>query len=624
MHAADAIPRWNTDAVVLSRRGWRVAALAATLAALPTAASADPTLTVSTTMPTKASVGETLPGSFVLANNSTSEDPSFTICTAGDAHRCGGSERIILMPSCGQDVQETCSAAGMDPEVFAIDEPAMGAADSLCAEMTFLTPALGGTFGEVAVDPTGGLEIRLSQGETCRVDFTFTVLKPPTIDARPEPGIQTAAIVSASARTYLNVPISGRASSVLTVTSAPPAAPVMSDPPLGSLANDNAPQIQGIAPAQTTVSVYTNPSCTGPPAAQGTAAQFASPGLIVTVPDDSTVTFHATATDPATAVSSACSTTSRTFVEDSTAPQTTINSGPSGATYDTAPVFTFSSNEGSVTFACRLDGGAFTSCNSPFQTSTLASGSHAFEVRSTDAAANTSATPVHRSFTVGEVTLTSVPGASVTVGRTPPPLDLADCALRGSTITGTADKDTLRGTGKTDIIVGQPGNDVLRGLGGRDCVFGDDGTDRLFGGAGSDLLFGGLDDDRLRGGAGNDRLSGEAGNDRLSGEAGNDRLSGEAGNDRLSGEAGIDRIDGGAGNDNLLLGGPANDRLTDRRGTDRFSSGADNDRIDARDSSPLGRHGRDRISCGDGRDTVFADPLDIVARDCESVGDRSL
>jgi hypothetical protein len=88
------------------------------------------------------------------------------------------------MPSCGQDVQGTCSAAGMDPDVFAIDEPAMGAAGTLCADMTFLTPAFGGTFGEVSVDPIGGLEIRLSQGETCRVDFTFTVLKLPTVGAR--------------------------------------------------------------------------------------------------------------------------------------------------------------------------------------------------------------------------------------------------------------------------------------------------------------------------------------------------------------------------------------------------------------------------------------------------------
>jgi len=210
MHAADGTRRCNTDVVGFSGRGWRVAALVVTLAAVPAAAHASPTLTVSTTMPTKASVGETLTGSFVLANNSTSEDPSFTICKAGDTYRCGGSERIILMPSCGQEVDDTCTAAGADPDVFAIHEPATGAAGTSCADMTFLTPAFGGTFGEVAVDPTGGLEIRLSPGETCRVDFTFTVLKLPTIDARPEAGIQTAAIVSASARTYLNVPISGR------------------------------------------------------------------------------------------------------------------------------------------------------------------------------------------------------------------------------------------------------------------------------------------------------------------------------------------------------------------------------------------------------------------------------
>ena len=103
----------------------------------------------------------------------------------------------------------------------------------------------------------------------------------------------------------------------------------------------------------------------------------------------------------------------------------------------------------------------------------------------------------------------------------------------------------------------------------------------------------------------------------MAGGAGDDVLAAEAGNDRLRGDAGRDRLDGGAGND-TLAGGGASDRLTDRRGTDGFGR-AGNDRIDARDSSPIDRRGRDRMTCGGGRDTVLADQRDIVQRDCETV-----
>jgi hypothetical protein len=51
-------------------------------------------------------------------------------------------------------------------------------------------------------------------------------------------------------------------------------------------------------------------------AATGTAAAFASPGLEVSVPDNSTTRFRGTATDKAGNVS-ACSATSVVYVEDS-------------------------------------------------------------------------------------------------------------------------------------------------------------------------------------------------------------------------------------------------------------------------------------------------------------------
>jgi len=269
---------------------WTGAALTvsfAVLALVPAGARADPELTVSMAMPTPTTVGQTLSASFELTNNSTTEDPSFTICDAGDAGSCAGSEGIILIPSCGQDQDDTCTSAGADPGVFSINQPGTGAEGSACADMTFLTPSVDETFGKVRFAPTGGLDITLSQpGDTCHVDFTFTVLKLPTIDARAQRGVQTAAIVNASARTYLDEMVFAGASSVLTVIPhPPPAAPWVTATEPDSPANDNAPEVMGTAPAGTTVSVYTNRNCTGSPVAQGTKSAFASPGLTAAVSD---------------------------------------------------------------------------------------------------------------------------------------------------------------------------------------------------------------------------------------------------------------------------------------------------------------------------------------------------
>lgn len=100
---------------------------------------------------------------------------------------------------------------------------------------------------------------------------------------------------------------------------APPAAPTLTGTDPASPANDNNPLVAGTAPADSTVKIYPNPSCTGTPAATGSAADFASPGLSVTVPDDSSTVFYATATDAANHTSD-CSQSSVTYVEDSTPP----------------------------------------------------------------------------------------------------------------------------------------------------------------------------------------------------------------------------------------------------------------------------------------------------------------
>jgi len=86
---------------------------------------------------------------------------------------------------------------------------------------------------------------------------------------------------------------------------------------------------------------------------------------------------------------------------DITAPETTIDSGPSGSISVADATFAFSASETGATFECRLDGAAYSACTSPAGYSNLSDGSHTFDVRATDAAGNTDATPASSTFIVG-------------------------------------------------------------------------------------------------------------------------------------------------------------------------------------------------------------------------------
>ncbi|MGH9224150.1 MAG: Ig-like domain-containing protein, partial [Acidimicrobiales bacterium] len=108
----------------------------------------------------------------------------------------------------------------------------------------------------------------------------------------------------------------------------------------------------------------------------------------------------------------------RSFTVDTTAPQTTIDAGPSGTTNVSTPTFGFSSSETGSSFECRVDNAVFTTCTTPLTTAALGDGLHTFEVRATDAVGNTDQTPASRSFTVATVPVdTSAP--SVTCSATP-------------------------------------------------------------------------------------------------------------------------------------------------------------------------------------------------------------
>ncbi len=353
----------------------------------------------------------------------------------------------------------------------------------------------------------------------------------------------------------------------------PARATITAGPAEGALINDNTPTFAFTAD-QTSVSFGCSIDALDPNVTSACASPFTTGPL-----PDGGHTFRVRATNSVPEVGPDAT---RTFVVDTTPPETTINSGPQeGETIDTdAPAFTWISSEAGSSFTCVVDGLPLASCELTFA-SGAAAGPHTFAVTAIDAAGNADPTPASRNFTIS-------------LGSEPPLIP--HCLYEeGKVILGTSRSDVRIGTPKTDLIFGLGGADVLSGAGGPDCLTGQGGNDRLRGGAGDDLLAGG---------AGNDRLTGDAGNDELRGGLGNDTISGSAGRDIVVGEAG-------------------NDRLTDSSGRDRFSGGPGTDRIDARDASPFGRRASDSVSCGTGRfDVALVDAGDVVNRDCERVTRR--
>jgi hypothetical protein len=114
---------------------------------------------------------------------------------------------------------------------------------------------------------------------------------------------------------------------------------------------------------------------------------------------------------------------------DTVAPETSIASGPEGSVSSTGASFGFGANEAGATFECRLDAGAFEACSSPKEYAGLSEGAHAFEVRATDSADNTDASPASRTWTVDTV------APSVTLDQ-PAPGSTTNAA--SPTLSGTA------------------------------------------------------------------------------------------------------------------------------------------------------------------------------------------
>ena len=112
------------------------------------------------------------------------------------------------------------------------------------------------------------------------------------------------------------------------------------------------------------------------------------------------------------------------------------------------------------------------------------------------------------------------------------------------------------------------------------------------------VLLGLAADDALAGavlgGGEDDTLQGSGGGESLVGFGGGDETWGLAGDDVLSSGGGGDELYGGRGHDALL-------------------GGAGDDFVEARDGE------RDYVWCGPGDDAVSVDPVDRVARNCETL-----
>jgi Ca2+-binding RTX toxin-like protein len=353
------------------------------------------------------------------------------------------------------------------------------------------------------------------------------------------------------------------------------------------------------------------------------------------------------------------------FTVDRVAPDTAINTGPTGTVWQRYATFTFSGTDpnggfsgdvagsGVARFECRLDGGAWNACPSGVGFDELGQGSHTFDVRAVDAAGNADSTPSSRSWTI------------VTPG----------CFGRFATMVGTAGADVLTGTAGPDVIVGLGGNDTINGAGGDDMICGGEGNDSLHGGPGVDRLDGGngadiadykaapggetinlsLDPGTASGGDGNDpalmdietvqgsayadSITGSYVNETLVGNGGNDTLSGLEGNDTLRGGPGADSLNGGSGTDTAdyqsasagvtvdlttgtasggegadpslvsiesVLGSAFGDKLTGSAGANTLIGGGGNDILGGADGNDTlrGGPGADVFDGGAGTDTV--------------------
>ncbi len=183
--------------------------------------------------------------------------------------------------------------------------------------------------------------------------------------------------------------------------------------------------------------------CAAGPTTSATFAPCTSPWTVPQQQDGTWTVFQVRAIGPTGLVDA--SPAMRAYLFDGTAPDTTITAGPAaGSTIPTTSTsLSFSANDTTATFECKLDAATWAACTSPKGLTGLTSGAHTFSVRAKDTAGNIDETPATRTFTV-------TPSQLLTVGN--PVAGSASAALTSDASLGTAvDWIHWKGVAPTDV-----------------------------------------------------------------------------------------------------------------------------------------------------------------------------
>ncbi|MDQ3264414.1 MAG: Ig-like domain repeat protein [Myxococcota bacterium] len=173
---------------------------------------------------------------------------------------------------------------------------------------------------------------------------------------------------------------------------AAPEAPLLTSPAHNSGLTTATPTLQGTARSGALVSVYVDGVLVG----TSSGPNFS---VLPATLSQGAHTWYATQTVSGT---TSPASVAFAFTVDSVAPDTSISSGPAqgSITRLTTASFGFGSDDPAASFACSLDGAAYSPCTSPVAYSGLGEGGHSFAVRATDPFGNTDASPATRSWSV--------------------------------------------------------------------------------------------------------------------------------------------------------------------------------------------------------------------------------
>src|SRR5436190_11869341 len=244
---------------------------------------------------------------------------------------------------------------------------------------------------------------------------------------------------------------------VFSVDTTAPAQPALTSTTPASPANNNSPLVNGTAEAGSTVKPYTNNTCTSAVAGTGTATggDFS---ISVSVADNSTTTYWATATD-GTGNISACSSSSITYIEDSTNPTVTnvsaTNANGTYTTGDTIHVTIQFSESVTVTGTPRLQ--LETGATDEFANYVSGSGTNTLTFDYTVVSGDASSDPDYTStgaLTLNGGTIKDAAGNSATLTLPAPGAAGSLGANKNFVIDTTADLSVTKTDGVTSVTAG--------------------------------------------------------------------------------------------------------------------------------------------------------------------------